>query len=321
MRSFLKGALVGGTAAAVLAGGTVLAGTGIGGVFNLGQANTVTAKTTLTGGVGGDAQLVVNNTSTSAGSGAIRGVGGTSYPAIYGANTGTGPGLQASSAHGTGLRVSNNSATLPSAYVSNASGGPGIRIDTTGGGAPLVVNSSTKVANLNADLLDGLNAGAFSRLLAMATDDDSGNALVAGDNFILDTGFTPAADGRCLVTVSTQISGPATTDLGPFYRIAIQRGAAAPVDDGLYVHYFPPLGSSGYSDDLTRSATFDVTAGTSVRFGAYLGSPAADWVSPPHFPVIHTTYMCTTIGTLAAARPSQARHTLRQQRQQRRPGR
>lgn len=60
--TFVKGALVGGIAGAVMAAGTVaLAGTGIGGVFNLGVDNTVNGQTLLRGNTGGNPQLRVNN--------------------------------------------------------------------------------------------------------------------------------------------------------------------------------------------------------------------------------------------------------------------
>lgn len=58
---FLKGAAAGGIGAAVvLLASTAVAGTGIGGVFNLGQDNTVNATTALTGNTSGP-QLRVKN--------------------------------------------------------------------------------------------------------------------------------------------------------------------------------------------------------------------------------------------------------------------
>ena len=68
----MKGAVAGGVGAAVVMGATVaLAGTGIGGVFNLGQTNTVNGTSTLTGADAGKAGLSVTNTSTTAGSSAL----------------------------------------------------------------------------------------------------------------------------------------------------------------------------------------------------------------------------------------------------------
>ena len=61
---FAKGAVVGALIATVsLVAATAYAGTGIGGVFNLGQSNSVNSTTTLTGGAAGP-QLNVKNTST-----------------------------------------------------------------------------------------------------------------------------------------------------------------------------------------------------------------------------------------------------------------
>jgi hypothetical protein len=66
--TFTKGAFAGGVGAMVVMGATVaLAGTGIGGVFNLGKTNTVNATSVLTGSEKG-AGLSVTNTNTTAGS-------------------------------------------------------------------------------------------------------------------------------------------------------------------------------------------------------------------------------------------------------------
>ena len=45
----------------------------------------------------------------------------------------------------------------------NNGGGPGLRAIVNAGAPPLAVNSSVKVANLNADLLDGLDSPAFQK--------------------------------------------------------------------------------------------------------------------------------------------------------------
>jgi hypothetical protein len=100
---FFKGVALGAiTSTVVLIAATALAGTGIGGVFNLGKTNTVNETTTLTGAKAGK-QLQVTNTSIGAGA-------------------------------------------------------TGIGINVKPGKPPLTVNSSTRVANLNADKLDGVDS-------------------------------------------------------------------------------------------------------------------------------------------------------------------
>lgn len=65
VHTFMKGALAGGVGAtAALAATAAFAGTGVGGIFNLGQNNTVNGTSTLTGASSGAAQLKVTNTST-----------------------------------------------------------------------------------------------------------------------------------------------------------------------------------------------------------------------------------------------------------------
>jgi hypothetical protein len=319
MRTFVKGTLFGVTVTAVLAGTTALAGNGVGGVFNLGQPNTVTAKTALTGGVAAGIQLDVNNPSTVAGSQAIRGIAAANRPAILGSNTATGPGLQGSSYSGAGIVATSQSKSAPGAAVSNVSGGPGVTIDVVKGVAPLVVNSSTKVDNLNADLLDGLESDAFSRLIAMRSDNAHGSLGLTGflnnDNYFLGETFTPSASGRCLVTVGSQILGAPTLSAPPLVNVAIKRGTGTPSSDNSAFAQFLPIGfppAFGGSDYVTTSATFDVVQGSPVRFAAHLYKVGADWV---HRSVnVNFSYLCMTTGTFATAKLAQAHHSPRHQR-------
>jgi len=104
--TLLKGVVLGAVvSSAIFVAGAAFAGTGVGGLFNLGQSNTVNASTALAGSTNG-AALQVTNTNT-------------------GANAG------------------------------------GIGISVAPGKPPLRVNSSTKVAGLNADLLDGVDSSGF----------------------------------------------------------------------------------------------------------------------------------------------------------------
>jgi hypothetical protein len=151
MRSFLKGALVGAAVTAAFGGGIAFAGSGVGGVFNLGQGNIVAGTTGLSGATSGAPQLSVVNTATTAGSSALSATSKSAAAAFLGVNQGGGPGLRA---------VGNTS--VAAGQIVNSGTGPGLRIDTAAAAPPLVVSSSAKVAHLNADLLDGHHASDFS---------------------------------------------------------------------------------------------------------------------------------------------------------------
>jgi hypothetical protein len=111
--TFFKGVVLGAVVSAVtVVASAAIAGTGVGGVFNLGKTNAVNASTVLTG-VATGTQLQVSNSSTHAGATAI------------------------------GITV--------------ADGKP-----------PLVVNSKTKVKNLNADQLDGLDSSELGQVRAIS---------------------------------------------------------------------------------------------------------------------------------------------------------
>lgn len=124
---FFRGVVLGSlTAALVLSASAALAGTGIGGIFNLGQSNTVNQTSGLSGSSSG-AQLAVSNTSTSTGN--------------------------------YGLRVNGASATP--ALVAHNSAGPAALFFSPTSAAPFAVNSTRKVTNLNADLLNGIGSRGF----------------------------------------------------------------------------------------------------------------------------------------------------------------
>jgi hypothetical protein len=128
----------------IVLGGVGFAATG--GNFRLGRMNTTDDQTSLTGAAP-NPQLRVENTSMD---GNARGVVGLISSAsatagsagLLGATAATDPGSAGVVAQNTG-------------------GGPALKAVVNQGAAPLTVNSSTKVTNLNADKLDGLNSTQF----------------------------------------------------------------------------------------------------------------------------------------------------------------
>lgn len=151
MTRFAKGAAIGGIVGAFIAAAAVaLAGTGVGGIFNLGQENTVNAQTSLKGSVAGNAQLRVEN--------------GSNGPGVFGLSS-TGKGVYGKHTAATGGEpaVQGESASAAAAGVlgKNTAGGPGLSALVNAGTPPLAVNSQARVPNLNADLVDGKNASAF----------------------------------------------------------------------------------------------------------------------------------------------------------------
>ncbi len=134
-----------------------LAGSGVGGVFNLGVTNTVNAITKLTGSVAGSSLQIVNNSTNAA-------------------------------ATALNLQV--------------ATGKP-----------PLKVNSTTKVANLNADQLDELSANQISRGTTNGGDTFTlvtGTSLETNPQLLHNTDITAPQAGALLISWSSykRCSGP-----------------------------------------------------------------------------------------------------------------
>jgi hypothetical protein len=163
-------ALAGALAAMLITTTSALAGSGVGGVFNLGQTNVVDGATTLVGNPAGNPLLRLIGLGTAAtlradaGSGiAVNGIS-TSGTGQFGQST-SGIGLQgvhtASTGSASGVFGHTNSTDPGSAGVTgrNLAGGPGLQaIVTSNSVAPLKVNSSARVQSLNSDLLDGLDS-------------------------------------------------------------------------------------------------------------------------------------------------------------------
>ena len=146
-------ALVGALTATLWTTTAAFAGSGVGGVFNLGQVNTVDAQTVLNGNPGANPELkVVNNGS------------------------------------GAAIRGETNSGDPISAGVlgKNNGGGPGLKATVSAGAPPLAVNSSVKVPNLNADLLDGLDSAGLWKLSGNAGTTPGANFLGTTDNQALE---------------------------------------------------------------------------------------------------------------------------------------
>jgi hypothetical protein len=171
-----------------------LSGLGIaatGGNFILGQSNTADKQTLLTGTVGQDAQLRVQNAST----------GANSY-GLFGKMTS--PSAGAGSAGVRGLNGSTDASAAGVVGV-NTGGGPGLKSVVNSGAPPLSVNSQTKVASLNADLLDGVDSTGLVPASVVFGDGSDGDATISSatalsrdmyyDNLTIATGQTLNPNG------------------------------------------------------------------------------------------------------------------------------
>ena len=124
---FLRGVILGSlTAVLVLGASSALAGTGVGGIFNLGQSNTVNGNSSLSGSSFGS-QLSVSNSATN------------------------------STARGLYVNGSSSAAAL----LAHNSAGPAAAFQSPSSVAPFTVSTTHRVPSLNADLLDGIDSSGF----------------------------------------------------------------------------------------------------------------------------------------------------------------
>jgi hypothetical protein len=148
--------LGGAVAAALILCTTTLAGSGVGGVFNLGQTNTVDAQSILTGNPGTEPLLKVVGTGTAASIRANAGTGiavngiSTSGTGQYGQSTsgtglyGTHTGSTGGSSGVFGVTASTNAASAGVTGQNSAGPGPGVEGKTaSGAGAGVLGLNST----------------------------------------------------------------------------------------------------------------------------------------------------------------------------------
>ena len=144
MWNHLRSGIVGGiVAGAVILAGSAVAGSGIGGVFNLGQTNSVNHSSVLAGATAGTQAV------------------------FYNASTAT---------NAAGAAVYGKSATAPALQAANLGSGPALGLSVAAGHAPFTVNSATKIANLNADRLDGLDSSQLQAKLTVEAWHEVGTA-------------------------------------------------------------------------------------------------------------------------------------------------
>jgi trimeric autotransporter adhesin len=191
LSSRLRWPLLSAAAAALILATTPLAGSGVGGVFNLGQVNTVDVQTSLTGNPGANPQLKVVNSGSAA-----------------------------------AIRAETNSADPNSAGVvgKNSGGGTGLKAIVNAGVPPLVVNSSAKVLNLNADLLDGLDSTSFWKLGGNAGTTPGADFLGTTDNKALE--FKVNGQRGLRIEPAARANAPKSPNLiGGFSGNAVLAGA------------------------------------------------------------------------------------------------
>ena len=167
--SHLKTAVVSALVGAITATGTVaLAGTGIGGIFNLGQPNTVNATSSLSGASTG-AQLQVTNTGTGTGAQGIAASNNSAAATLYGRNSGTGPAI-------SGRADKKNNGVEGVSAGSGASGVYGANTSTNGFG---VAGRSTGAAGIG---VYGNNTGGGLGVLGKSTGNSGVQGTTASDS-------------------------------------------------------------------------------------------------------------------------------------------
>lgn len=118
-------------------------------------------------------------------------------------------------------------------------------------------------------------------------------ALTTGPNFIMSTPpFVATASATCLVTSSLQIDPvnavPIGNDFG-YHRNAVSRDGVV-AEDGVYGHYVMSNGLITRQPANTRSSIIGITAGQTVRFGAFLGGVSGNGVGASA--TVQTSYVC-----------------------------
>jgi hypothetical protein len=157
-------------------------------------------------------------------------------------------------ANAGGLLVSTKGAGAPAAQIVNNGSGPAVRMFVNGG-APFTVNSATKVGNLNADKLDGLDSTGFLRSNSpfSITGSTGGSGVITATN-------TGTANGMQGETGAAAASGVYGQNDGGGYGLAGRSNASNGI--GVYAEALNGtplvLHSNGLSPPMSVDSTVKV---------------------------------------------------------------
>jgi hypothetical protein len=198
-----------------------VAGSGVGGVFNLGVTNTVNAITKLTGSVAGPSLQIINS------------------------STGTG-------ATALELRVAPDK-------------------------PPLKVNRTTKVTNLNADLLDGNDSTQLAPILRAQEDATAFGNTVTGTTEVNSVPIEVPVDGVMMISGTAYVNSfEEVSAIDYILNPKVDGSDATPFGWGAY-HSASVNGAPGSRFTLSYTVSQPVSAGShtvSQELGQYLGGPA-----------------------------------------------
>lgn len=188
-----------------------LAGSGVGGVFNLGKTNTVNAITRLTGSVAGSSLQIFNNSTDTA-------------------------------ATALELRV--------------ASGKP-----------PLKVNSTTKVANLNADSLDDRDVTELAPILRAQQDSSNSGQRVTGTTEVNSVAIQAPVDGVLMISGTAYVNSgePAPTN----YVLDPKIDGSNATQAGWGAYYFADAGDPSGGGGPGSRFTLNYTVSQPVNAGPH----------------------------------------------------
>lgn len=241
-------------AVVVLLGGTALAGTGAGAVFNLGQVNTVNGQSALTGSTPNGAAVKIDN-------------------------TGTGPSSTA------------------------------LKLQVVSGHPPFVTNGTGKVANLQADTVDGDSSNELARVVGSSSSlawSESGRSTLQTltitapkPGFVVLSGSAQAyySGGGCTLcfahlrfrdveaNADTVASGDNVPASGSFDYVPLALTTVVPVSAGTHTFRLDGTWYSGNGAGVAPSAFYGASAtATYVRYngiGTAASSAAGAAVATP----------------------------------------
>lgn len=105
--------------------------------------------------------------------------------------------------------------------------------------------------------------------------------------------FVAPANATCLVTSSIQIEDftpPVAGITATYFRNAVNRNGVDS-DDGVYGHYIYSTGTNGKQPSMTRSSVISISAGQTIRFGAFLGNVITAFATATV--EVQTSYICS----------------------------
>lgn len=191
--------------------------------------------------------------------------------------------------------------------TSTAAGATALDLRVAAGKPPMTVNSNAKVANLNADLLDGKDSTQLAPILRAQDDPDNPGSSVTGTNPVNNVAISAPTDGVLMISGTAYVNNYETSGVDYILNPKVDGSNATQPGWGSYFSSFPNGeggGADGCCGQLSYTVSVPVKAGSHTvtqELGAYGGSGVKYFFNNNHLSVMFVPSSQASVASASAA--------------------